>query len=196
MKKVIFCFLFLFVSFFLSIQMYGQSDSLKANVNLSDEVVKKLNNNEIVDIIKYKEKLAFDQQMAEQAKVPIDFAPNTFGISVWIFLTFSFVLLTFFMPFYFNHKKIKGRQLIINNLIEKGKDIPMELLAPASKSGHTDLHRGIILIALGISVAIVLLSVKVPNNYWTIGLIPLLIGAGYLISFKFDNPNKKNSETE
>ena len=91
MKKVIFCLSFLFVSFFLSIQLYGQSDSLKANVNLSDEVVKKLNNNEIVDIIKYKEKLAFDQEMAEQAKIPIDFVPNTFGISVWIFLTFSAV---------------------------------------------------------------------------------------------------------
>lgn len=135
MKKVTFCLLFLFVSFFLSIQLYGQNDSLKANVNLTDEVVKKLSNNEIVDIIKYKEKLAFDQQMAEQAKIPIDFVPNTFGISVWIFLTFSFVLLTFFMPFYFNHKKIKGRQLIINNLIEKGKDIPMELIAAFSKPG-------------------------------------------------------------
>ncbi len=43
MKKVTFSLLFLFVSFFLSIQLYGQSDSLKANVNLSDEVVKKLN---------------------------------------------------------------------------------------------------------------------------------------------------------
>lgn len=196
MKKVIFCLLFVFVSFFLSIRLYGQSDSLKTNVDLSDEVVKKLSNNEIVDIIKYKEKLAFDQFMAEQATIQNDFVPNTFGISVWIFLTFSFVLLVFFMPFYFNHKKIKGRQLIINNLIEKGKDIPMELIAPSSKSGHTDLHRGIILIALGVSIAVVLLSVKVPNNYWTIGLIPFLIGAGYLISFKFDNPKKKNSETE
>ncbi len=105
---------------------------------------------------------------------------------------FIFLLIVLYIPFYINLKKAKMRQSIINNLIEKGKEIPNELLSPTVKKNvRSDFHKGIILIALGLSLCLVLFVLKVTNNYWTIGLIPLLIGIGYLISFKFDNRSDK-----
>jgi hypothetical protein len=62
--------------------------------------------------------------------------------------------------------------------------------------GRTDFHKGVILIALGISVVIVLFSLKIANNYWTVGLIPMLIGIAYLVSFKFDKPHNMKSEKD
>ena len=111
-------------------------------------------------------------------------------------MSWSFFLILISIPFYFNHKKIKERQLIINNLIDKGHEIPKELITRPSVNYRSDFHKGVILIALGMSVVIVLLSVKIENNYWTIGLIPMFIGIAYLVSFKFDKTNKKRSEID
>ena len=60
MKKTCFCFLVLFASFILAVQSFGQNsqsdsikfqgDSVKTDLNLSSEVVKKLDNKDIVEI--------------------------------------------------------------------------------------------------------------------------------------------------
>jgi hypothetical protein len=196
MKKISIYFLVLFASLFIALQSFGQSDSIKINLNISGEVLKKLDSKDIVEIIKFKEKLALDEEMAAKAKVPTKFEPNAISITIWILMSWSFFLILISIPFYFNHKKIKQRQLIINSLIEKGQQIPEELIAPSSKSVRSDFHKGVILIALGVSVVIVLLSLKIANNFWTIGLIPMLIGISYLVSFKFDKPNKIKSELD
>jgi hypothetical protein len=183
MKKMKVILLVLFVSFFLTIHLYGQNDSVKTDLNLSGEVLKKLDNKDIVAIIKYRERIAMEE-MAKQAK-----APSTLSTAIYIIIVFSFCLMMVVLPFYFNFQKAKGRQLIINNLIDKGKEIPEELIAPSTRSGRSDLHKGIILIALGLSISVVLFLLNIAHNYWTAGLIPLFIGVGYLISHKFDNPD-------
>jgi len=113
-------------------------------------------------------------------------------------IIFTFILLVLTIPFYFNYKKTKGRQLIINNLIEKGQEIPQELLFPQVKTSRSDLQKGIILISFGLSICIVLLSIKIPVNLnlWTLGLIPLFIGIGYLVSFKLNKSGRSNSGKE
>jgi len=66
------------------------------------------------------------------------------------------------------------------------------LLSPTLKrTTRSDFHKGIILIALGLGIGIVILALKIKNNYWTIGLIPIFIGIGYLISHKFDKQGDK-----
>lgn len=200
MKKMSFCFLVLFASFMLAIQSFGQnsqSDSVKTDLNLSSEVVNKLDNKDIVEILKFREKLQNDKEVAAKYAVnPSKFISNF--IPIMPIILFTFILIILFIPFFFNYKKTKGRQLIINNLIEKGQEIPKELLLPQVKTSRSDFHKGIILISFGLSISIVLLSIKIPVNIhlWTLGLIPLFIGIGYLISFKLEKSSKNKSEKE
>jgi len=188
MKKLKIYLLVLLVSL-LTIQLYGQNDSVNTNLNISGEVEKKPDNKDTVEIIKSRDKLVHEKKMAQDiARIE----PSAISITIWIFMSWSFFLILISIPFYFNHKKIKERQLIISNLIEKGHEIPKELLARPSVNYRSDFHKGVILIALGTSIVIVLLSVKIENNYWTIGLIPMFIGIAYLISFKFDKANRRS----
>lgn len=187
MKNISFYFLVLFAGFLLEIQSFGQSDSVKIDLNLSGEVLKKLDKKDIVEIIKFRDKLEHENEMVQEARVHQKAEPTALSISIWLFMSWVFFLILISIPFYFNHKKIQEHQLTIRNLIEKGQEIPKELIASSSKPGRSDFHKGMILIALGTGVLIVLLSLKIGNNYWTIGLIPMLMGIAYLISFKFGN---------
>jgi Domain of unknown function (DUF6249) len=193
MKKMKFCLLILIVCFVLPLQLHGQDDSIKANLNLSGEVLKKLDKKEIVEINKFNQKLAYEK---EKESKPDDPNGLTVPVLIVVFLTFSLLFSLISLPFYFNNKKTKGRYLLINNLIEKGSEIPKELIAPATKSVRSDFHKGIILIALGISIIIVLLALKIGSNFWTIGLMPVFVGIGYLISYKFDNLSRRKNEIE
>ncbi len=187
MKNISYYLLILFAAFLLEIQSFGQSDSVKIDLNLSREVLKKLDNKDIVEIIKFRDKLEYENEMAQEARVHAKAEPTALSISIWIFMSWLFFLILISIPFYFNHKKIHEHQLIIKNLVEKGQEIPKELMTSSSKPGRSDFHKGVILIALGTGVLIVLLSLEIGNNYWTIGLIPMLMGIAYLISFKFVN---------
>jgi hypothetical protein len=193
MKKLKTYLSLLFVCF-LTIQLYGQTDSVNSKLNHSAEVVKKKDNKEIDETINFRDKLAPEKGMTQEVHAKVE--PTAISISIWLFMSWFFFLILISIPFYFNHKKIKGRQLIINNLVEKGKEIPKELMVHSFVPGRSDFHKGVILIALGIAIVIVLLSLKIENNYWTVGLIPLLIGVAYLVSFKFDKKNKMNSELD
>ncbi len=209
MKKMRCCFLVLFVSFMLAIQSFGQGrqqdsvkfqhDSVKTDLNLSTEVVKKLDNKDIVEIIKYREKLAQEKELAN-ATMHLPQLTSELTTTIWSILIGVFILSLFVIPYYFNLKKAKGRQQIILNLIEKNKDIPAELFAnpqKPQKSTGSDLRKGIILIAFGLSLCIaVFIILKVHSNFWTIGLIPMFIGIGYIISFKLDHSGKNKSEID
>lgn len=203
-----FCFLVLFAGFILTLQSFGQGnhrdsvklqhDSVKTDLNLSDEVVKKLDNKDIVEIIKYREKLAQEKEL-ENAKMNLSAREGDYSDLILIILIGVFILSLFVIPYYFNLKKAKGRHQIILNLIEKGKDIPNDLFANPKKPQKprgSDLHKGISLIAFGLSLCIVLFILRVHNNFWTIGLIPAFIGIGYIISFKLDHSYKRKSEID
>lgn len=209
MKKMRFCFLVLFAGFILAVQSFGQGrqhdtnklqrDSVKTDLNLSDEVVKKLDSKEIVDIIKYREKLAQEKEL-ENAQMNLPGRVSSLTATIWSILIGLFLLCPFLIPYYFNLKKAKGRQQIILKLIEKDRDIPAELFASPKKpqkSTSSDLRKGIILIALGLSLCVTLFIIpRVQSNFWTIGLIPMFIGIGYIISFRLDHSNKSKSEID
>jgi hypothetical protein len=205
MKKMKFCILILFAGFMLAVQTSGQNsqsdsikfqdDSVKTDLNLSGEVVKKLNNKDIVEIIKYREKLAQEKEMA-RAKMNLPNLTSEFTATIWSILIVIFILGLFAIPYYFNSKKAKARQQVITKLIEKDRDIPKELLAKPQKIRRSDLHKGIILIAFGLSISVVIFVLRIQSNFWTIGLIPVFIGVGYLISFKLGQSFKSKSEID
>ena len=198
MKKMRFCFLVLCTSLLLAIPSFGQSsrsDSVKMDLNLSSDVVKKLDNKDIVEIIKFREKLAQEKELAN-AKMNLPNLTSESTATIWSILIIIFILSLFAIPYFFNLKKVKARQQIINKLLEKDRDIPKELFAKPQKIKRSDLHKGIILISFGLSISIVIYILKIQSNFWTIGLIPVFIGMGYLISFKLNHLFERKSETD
>ena len=205
MKKMRYCFLVLFACFILAVQSFGQNsqsdsikfqhDSVKTDLNLSSEVVKKLDNKDIVEIIKYREKLAQEKEMA-RAKMNLPNLTSESTATIWSILIIIFILSLFAIPYYFNLKKANARQQIITKLIEKDIDIPKELLAKPHKVGRSDLHKGVILITFGLSLCIVIFILRIHSNFWTIGLIPMFIGIGYIISSKLDQSFMSKSEID
>ena len=208
MKKLSFCFLVLLAGFILALPSSGQNrqgdsvtfkgDSVKTDLNLSAEVIQKLDSKDIVEIIKYREKLAQEKEIAN-AKMKLTAQEGDYTDFVLLVLIGIFLLALFVVPYYVNLKKAKGRQQIILNLIEKDKDIPDNLFAnprKPQKSTVSDLHKGILLIAFGLSISVVIFVLRIQSNFWTIGLIPVFIGIGYIISFRLSPSLKSKSETD
>jgi hypothetical protein len=82
-------------------------------------------------------------------------------------------------------------------MIEKGQPIPPELLQPADpqRRPRNDLRTGLIFISIGIGSIWFFYGVGGGTaNVWGLGLIPLLMGFAYLITWKIDA--NKNGHTK
>jgi hypothetical protein len=84
---------------------------------------------------------------------------------------------------YYRHRKNRLLHDTLAKAIEKGAPIPPELLAP-DKPRKSDLRRGLTLVAIGVGVTIFFVAER--EDAWGLGMIPLLIGIGYLIAWKLE----------
>jgi hypothetical protein len=78
----------------------------------------------------------------------------------------------------------------ILSMVEKGMPVPAELLNPPKKR-NSDLRTGIVLIAAGLGLTI-FFATTTGHGAWGMGIIPLLLGIGFVIAWKIEsrNPNK------
>jgi hypothetical protein len=84
----------------------------------------------------------------------------------------------------------RSRQRTIRLLVEKGQPVPAELLAPATRAvrRRSDVRRGVVWTMVGLGLMIWLAAVNDwEGGAWSFGLIPFLIGLGYLIVWKLEN---------
>jgi hypothetical protein len=84
------------------------------------------------------------------------------------------------------------RQRTIRMMVEKGQPIPAELLAPAARGvrRRSDVRRGVIWAMVGLGVMIFFGAVNDwEGGAWSLGLIPFLIGLGYLLVWKLEGKN-------
>ncbi|HET9418122.1 MAG TPA: DUF6249 domain-containing protein [Chthoniobacterales bacterium] len=93
----------------------------------------------------------------------------------------------------------KNRRLhrTIQMMVEKGQPVPAELLAPGKLPARqrSDMRRGVILVMLGVGLMLWLAAVSDwEGGAWTLGLIPFLIGAGYLIVWKLEGGAKRRPD--
>jgi len=77
-------------------------------------------------------------------------------------------------------------------LAEKGQPVPAELFTNLNPTG-SDLRRGFVLIMLGVAMCICLYELGVP---WTFGLIPLLMGVGFLIVWRLESRDAAKTTKE
>ena len=84
----------------------------------------------------------------------------------------------------------RTRQRTIRMMVEKGQPVPAELLAPARRGvrRRSDVRRGVVWTMVGVGLMIWLAAVNDwEGGAWSFGLIPFLIGLGYLIIWKLEN---------
>ena len=82
------------------------------------------------------------------------------------------------------------RQRTIQMMVEKGQPVPAELLAPATRGirRRSDARRGVVWTMVGLGLMVWLAAVNDwEGGAWSFGLIPFLIGLGYLIIWKLEN---------
>ncbi|HEY5992515.1 MAG TPA: DUF6249 domain-containing protein [Candidatus Udaeobacter sp.] len=81
------------------------------------------------------------------------------------------------------------RQRTIRMMVEKGQPVPAELLAPHTRAvrQRSDVRRGVIWAMVGLGLMIFFGAVNEwEEGIWSIGLIPFLIGLGYLMVWKLE----------
>jgi hypothetical protein len=84
------------------------------------------------------------------------------------------------------------RQRTIRVMVEKGQPVPAELLAPATRAvrQRSDVRRGVVWTMIGIGLIVWLGAINDwEGGAWSFGLIPFLIGVGYLMVWKLEGKN-------
>lgn len=112
-----------------------------------------------------------------------------------LIFTFCTPIILVAMILFYRMRKTRLLHETIAKLVEKGQPIPEALLSPksAQQSKSSDLRTGIILIAVGLGLSIFFYALTDRNdaNVWAIGIIPLMIGVGYVVAWKLE-PEKRN----
>lgn len=104
------------------------------------------------------------------------------AVPLAFFLTILLVVISTLILRYRRHTQVHET---LRLMIEKGTEIPPELLTP-SVARYADLRRGLILTGAGSSLAIAIgLIDGFASGSWAVGLIPTFIGVGYLIVWKY-----------
>jgi hypothetical protein len=88
---------------------------------------------------------------------------------------------------YAAYRRDRSRHETLRAIIERGGDLPPELLMPPSRP-RSDLRRGVLLLAGGLGLMIVLGALSHEKGVWTAGLVPVLLGLGYLLVWKIEPP--------
>ena len=115
-------------------------------------------------------------------------------VAITMFTIFGAPVLIVAFIMYFGFSKSRMQHRTIRMLAEKGQPIPAELLAPPTPTvrQRSDMRRGIVLVMVGIALMI---CFGAWNDWeggaWAIGVIPFVIGLGYLLVWKLEG-SKKN----
>jgi hypothetical protein len=111
--------------------------------------------------------------------------PTDPSVSMGVPLAFFLLVLAIVaLSLYAGVRKYQLRTEMLRALIEKGASLPPELLVPTAP-GNADLRRGLVLVGAGLGLMAMLATVA-DHGVWTAGLLPLLMGAGYLFTWKLE----------
>ncbi len=114
-------------------------------------------------------------------------------VAITMFTIFGAPVLIVAFIMYFGFSKSRMQHRTVRMLAEKGQPIPAALLAPptpAVRQRH-DMRRGIVLVMVGIGLMV---CFGAWNDWeggaWAIGVIPFVIGLGYLLVWKLEGEKK------
>ena len=106
-----------------------------------------------------------------------------------VFLTiFGAPVLIVALILYFSFSRQRALHRTVRMMVEKGQPVPEALLnPPPAQRQRSDVRRGVVLTMIGIGLTVFLgAASEWDGGAWTLGLIPFLIGLGYLLVWKLD----------
>ncbi|MFH1807844.1 MAG: DUF6249 domain-containing protein [Pseudomonadota bacterium] len=158
----------------------GSQPAVVPDRDLTPEVMQKLSAEQIVDLIKTRQK---QELILGNGSSPA--ATETWGVEVIVPVAFLFCVgFIVASVLFFRFRRHRLIQETLRLMVEKGRDIPPELLVPVTPP-RSDLRRGILLISVGVGVSTFLLLVaEEAEGAWGLGMIPLLIGVAYLVVYR------------
>ncbi len=89
---------------------------------------------------------------------------------------------------YFSFSKSRALHKTVRMMVEKGQPVPESLLNPPPiVRQRSDLRRGVVLLMVGAGLMIFFGAVNAwEGGVWSLGIIPFMIGLGYLLVWKLD----------
>jgi hypothetical protein len=114
-----------------------------------------------------------------------------FVAALGILAVFGFPVAIVAIIMFSSWAKSRSLQRTVRMMVEKGQPVPPELFAaPAGAPLRPwyDLRRGIVLLAVGVGVVMFFgISAGWDEGVWALGLIPGLIGFGYIVAWRLAN---------
>jgi Domain of unknown function (DUF6249) len=91
---------------------------------------------------------------------------------------------------FFSYLRSRSLHRTVREMVAKGEPVPPALFAPPPAiRARSDFRRGVVLMMVGFALMIFFGAVNDwEGGAWAIGIIPFLIGAGYLLVWKFEGP--------
>ena len=89
---------------------------------------------------------------------------------------------------YFSFSKSRALHKTVRMMVEKGQPVPEALLNPPPViRQRSDLRRGVVLLMVGAGLMVFFGACNDwEGGAWSLGIIPFLIGAGYLLVWRLD----------
>jgi hypothetical protein len=116
-------------------------------------------------------------------------------VGIIMLIVFGAPVLIVAVIMYFGFSKNRMMHKTIRMMVEKGQEVPAALLAPPPPAvrQRSDMRRGVILLTVGLGLMLFFAAVNDwEGGAWAIGVIPFVIGLGYLLVWKLegkkDNP--------
>jgi hypothetical protein len=109
-------------------------------------------------------------------------------VAITLLTVFGAPVLIVGLIMYFSFSRQRALHRTVRMMVEKGQPVPEALLnPPPAQRQRSDVRRGVILTMIGVGLMVFLAAANDwEGGSWTLGLIPFLIGAGYLLVWKLD----------
>lgn len=114
-------------------------------------------------------------------------------VAITMLTIFGAPVLIVALIMYFGFSKNRALHRTVRMMAEKGQPIPPELLAPPTPAvkQRSDMRRGVVLCMIGLGIMIFFGAVNEwEGGSWAIGVIPFVIGLGYLLVWKLEGGSK------
>ena len=102
---------------------------------------------------------------------------------------------------FFSYLKSRSLHRTVRGMVDKGQEVPAALFLtpPPAVRARSDMRRGVVLVMVGIGLMVFFGAVNDwEGGSWALGVIPFLIGAGYLLVWRLEGnkPPLRNTSTD
>jgi len=94
---------------------------------------------------------------------------------------------------FFSYLKSRSLHRTVRAMVERGQEVPAALFAPPPVvKARSDLRRGVVLLMVGLGLMVFFGAVNDwEGGVWSLGVIPFVIGLGYLLVWKLEGRRDK-----